>query len=115
MKIKRDLIKVAHDNTREGLEAEKNIYKEGIAGGVAGAAVGGLTASLGHFAGRVAKNPKNKQLVGKIDESSLRKLKGIGAGVALAGTGLAAASALKYSKAKKKLKERDGDVNSEKK
>lgn len=116
MKIKRDIIKVAHDDTVDGVRAEKTIYKEGIAGGVAGAAVGGLTASIGHFAGRVSKNPKNKHLR-KISEESLRKTKGIGTGVAIAGAGLATASALGYAKAKRKLKkleEEKGNVNSEK-
>lgn len=116
MKIKRDIIKVAHDDTVDGLKAEKTIYKEGIAGGVSGAAVGGLAASLGHFAGRVSKNSKNKHLR-EISEESLRKIKGMGTGAAVVSATLATGSAIKYAQAKRKLKkleEEKGNVNSEK-
>lgn len=118
MKIKREIIREAHDNTIDGERAKKTIYKEGIAGGVAGAAVGGLTAGIGHFAGRVSKNAKNKHLR-NISEESLRKAKGIGTGAAIVVSAtLATGSAIKYAGAKRKLKkleEEKGNVNSEKK
>lgn len=105
--------------TLEDLKKRDRIYKEGIAGGVTGAVVGGLTAGGGYLAGRIAKNPKVKHLV--LGEDAIRLMKGAGGGVALAGAGLTTAATIKLAKNKKKLKEKEAkekegsNDNSEKK
>ena len=102
------------EETLDELKAKDSTYKEGIAGGITGAVVGGLTAGAGHFASRLSKNAKNKHL--KISDENLRKLKGLGLGVGAAGLGLTTAAAIKKHSLKKKIKEKEEkDGNSEKK
>ena len=112
MILKRKAKEEKKEETLDELKAKDSTYKEGIAGGITGAAVGGLAASVGLIGGHLAKNSKNRHL--KLNEESLRKAKGVGLGVAGTGATLAAISAIKRRKIKNKIKSKE-DENSEKK
>ena len=101
------------EETLDELKSKDSIYKEGIAGGVTGTVVGGLTAGLGYFGGKARENAKNKSL--GILERHPALLKGAGIGVGTVGAGLATTSAIKHHKLKKKIKEKEKDEGSEKK
>lgn len=110
MRLLRNKQKEHKEETLEELKAKDSTYKEGVAGGITGAVVGGLTAGIGHVASNASKNPKNKHLAA-ISEDNLRKVKGLGLGVAIGGAGLATAAAIKRRKIKSKLKQKEEEEN----
>lgn len=94
------------EETLESLKEKESDYRHGVAGGITGAVVGGLTAGSGYLASRLAENPKNKNFP-KIDQSKTRLMKGSGLAVAGLGTGLAAYGAVKRRKVVSKIKEKE--------
>ena len=96
---------------KEKLEA----YKKGVAGGVTGVAVGGLTAALGHaFIKRVKENGQGevqgkireglKELSDSLSEENIRRIKAGGKATAGAGAVLATAAGIAYGVKKRKVR-----------
>jgi len=102
------------DNLDPKDKEKLDIYKKGVAGGVTGAVVGGLTAGVGHIAekwqkrgsgeinGKVREELQNR--VKNISPESIRKAKGIGWGALGTGAALATASGIAYGVKKRKVK-----------
>lgn len=96
--------------TLDELKDKENLYKDGIAGGVTGAVVGGLTAGAGYLVSQLGGNPKNAHLK-MPSPDALRKMKALGLGTAGLGAGLAVASGIKRRKVVKKIKEEEAKNN----
>lgn len=89
-------------------------YKKGVAGGVTGVAVGGLTAALGHAFKKVKENGQGevqgkvreglKELSGNLSEENIRRIKAGGKAAAGAGAVLATAAGIAYGVKKRKVR-----------
>lgn len=89
-------------------------YKKGVAGGVTGVVVGGLTAGIGHISDKVRKagtgevkgkvREELQKRMEKLSDADLRKVKAGGLGALGAGATLAAASGIAYGVKKRKIK-----------